>query len=137
MKSEFKNQLVPDNRILPRLKIFCFFPLATSNIVLTKYFPLQLPWILDVMIGFMGAMPLYLYGLGYVLQHPLRRYSYLKLILVIPEIILASVTSLILENVAVILMWFGNWYEFYIVQKESEDFKQQNNDDSKPLIEEV
>ena len=134
------SKLTFKNRFFIGMSIYAWItvPLATSNVVLTKYFPLQLPWIFDVMIGFMGAMPLYLYIFGYVLQHPLRRYSYLKLILVIPEIILASITSLILENVAVILMWFGNWYEFYIVQKESEDLKQNNNaDDSTSLIEEV
>ena len=28
--------------------------------------------------------------------------------------------SVVLENIAVITMWFGNWYDFYIVQKEVE-----------------
>ena len=32
----------------------------------------------------------------------------------------ASVVSIILENIAVVMMWFGNWYGFYIVQKEVE-----------------
>ncbi len=38
-----------------------------------------------------------------------------------PEILLASVLSICAENLAVMTMWFGNWYEFYIVQKESDD----------------
>ena len=37
-----------------------------------------------------------------------------------PEIIIASTVSVVLENIAVITMWFGNWYGFYIVQKEVE-----------------
>ena len=37
-----------------------------------------------------------------------------------PEIIIASTVSIVLENIAVITMWFGNWYGFYIVQKEVE-----------------
>ena len=40
--------------------------------------------------------------------------------MIIPEIIIASTVSVVLENIAVITMWFGNWYEFYIVQKEVE-----------------
>ena len=40
--------------------------------------------------------------------------------MIMPEIIIASTVSVILENIAVITMWFGNWYGFYIVQKEVE-----------------
>ena len=110
-------------------------PLSTSNVLLAKIFPLQLPWILDVFVGFMGAMALYLYGFGYVKQHPLKRYSHLKLLLVIPEIFLASISSIVCENIAVITMWFGNWYEFYIVQKESEDLFDDN--DSRTVLHEL
>ena len=31
---------------------------------------------------------------------------------------MASTISVVAENLAVVLMWFGNWYSFYIVQKE-------------------
>ena len=44
--------------------------------------------------------------------------SWLRLVFSIPEILIASTVSLAAENLAVILMWFGNWYSFYIVQKE-------------------
>ena len=37
-----------------------------------------------------------------------------------PEILIASTVSVVLENIAVLTMWFGNWYDFYIVQKEVE-----------------
>ena len=40
--------------------------------------------------------------------------------LIIPEILIASTVSVVLENIAVVTMWFGNWYSFYIVQKEVE-----------------
>ena len=40
--------------------------------------------------------------------------------MIMPEIIIASTVSVVLENIAVITMWFGNWYGFYIVQKEVE-----------------
>ena len=48
------------------------------------------------------------------------RMSWWRLVLVIPEILVASTVSLVAENLAVILMWFGDWYSFYIVQKEVE-----------------
>ena len=48
------------------------------------------------------------------------RSSWLRMVLIMPEIIIASTVSVVLENIAVITMWFGNWYGFYIVQKEVE-----------------
>ena len=42
------------------------------------------------------------------------------MLLIIPEIVIASTVCVILENIAVVMMWFGNWYGFYIVQKEVE-----------------
>ena len=44
--------------------------------------------------------------------------SWLRLVLAAPEVLVASAVSLVAENLAVILMWFGDWYAFYIVQKE-------------------
>ena len=44
--------------------------------------------------------------------------SWLRLLLAAPEVLVASTVSLVAENLAVILMWFGDWYAFYIVQKE-------------------
>ena len=48
------------------------------------------------------------------------RSSWSRIIFILPEILIASTVSVILENIAVITMWFGNWYDFYIVQKEVE-----------------
>ena len=55
------------------------------------------------------------------------RYSWLRLSFVVPEIILATLLSIVAENCAVLTMWFGDWYDFYIVEKESdipEEFKE-------------
>ncbi len=49
------------------------------------------------------------------------RYSWLRLLIIIPEIVLSSLLSICVENVAVCTMWFGDWYDFYIVQKEVDD----------------
>ncbi len=48
------------------------------------------------------------------------RFSWLRLMFAVPEIIVASTLSLVMENVAVCSMWFGEWYNFYIVEKESD-----------------
>jgi len=40
--------------------------------------------------------------------------------MVIPEILLATLLSIIAENFAVMTMWIGDWYDFYIVEKESD-----------------
>jgi hypothetical protein len=96
-------------------------PITTSNVIFAKYFPMSFWPLIDVMVAFMGGMALYMYAFGYFKQHPIRRYSWLRLLAVIPEIILASIMSIVAENCAVVTMWFGNWYEFYIVQKESDD----------------
>ena len=57
------------------------------------------------------------------------RYSWFRLLLIIPEIILSSALSIIVENWAVCTMWFGDWYDFYIVEKEVDDDDGNNNDD--------
>ena len=48
------------------------------------------------------------------------RSSWLRMLSIVPEIVIASTVCVVLENIAVVMMWFGNWYGFYIVQKEVE-----------------
>ena len=63
--------------------------------------------------------------------------SWWRLVLVIPEILVASTVSLVAENLAVILMWFGDWYSFYIVQKEVEGMDMMHHaddDENKALM---
>ena len=70
------------------------------------------------MIQFTGAMALYFYAFGYILQHRIVRRNMLRKCLMLPEIFIASIMSIICENIAVLTMWFGSWEHFYIVQKE-------------------
>ena len=70
----------------------------------------------------------------------LYRYSWIRTLLVIPEIILSSLLSIIVENTAVCTMWFGDWYDFYIVEKEVEEDTGSNNsgdDDGERKIEQI
>ena len=101
-------------------------PLSTSNVILVKLYPLQLWFIFDLMIQFTGAMALYFYAFGYILQHRSVRRNLFKQILMVPEIFIASIVSIVCENVAVLTMWFGSWEHFYIVQKETENDKETN-----------
>ena len=96
-------------------------PLSTCNAVLVKMYPMKLWFVIDWMITFTGAMALYFYALGYVLQHRYIRRNFWRKILMVPEILVASTVSIICENVAVITLWFGSWSHFYIVQKETEE----------------
>jgi len=95
-------------------------PLATANLVLTKAFPFSLGKAADLVLGWLGAMGLLAYGYGYIKQHQMRRYSFVRKLVAIPEIIVASLVSIVVENLAVCSMWFGDWYDFYIVQKETD-----------------
>ena len=38
-----------------------------------------------------------------------RRYSWPRLLLVVPEIVLSTALSIVVENCAVFAMWFGRW----------------------------
>ena len=38
-----------------------------------------------------------------------RRYSWPRLLLVVPEIVLSTMLSIVVENCAVFAMWFGRW----------------------------
>ena len=39
----------------------------------------------------------------------------------LPEIAISSFLSVIVECTAVCTMWFGDWYDFYIVEKEVDE----------------
>ena len=63
------------------------------------------------------------------------RYSWLRLLLVPHEIALSNALSICLEISAVLTMWFGDWYDFYIVQKEvDEEDEDEEKEDKKRLV---
>ncbi|QQP38575.1 Uncharacterized protein FKW44_019185, partial [Caligus rogercresseyi] len=97
------------SRLLLGLSLFSWLtmPLSASNILLSAVFLSPC------------ASGLYMYFYGFVKQFPIRRYSFPRLLLSIPEILLASTVSIIAENIAILSIWSGDWYGFYIVQKET------------------
>jgi len=95
-------------------------PLSTSNIILSKLYPMSISPMVDFLLSFIGAMGLYMYIFGYIKQFNFHRFSYFRMALSVIEIILASFLSIFVENCAVVSMWGGDWYDFYIVEKENE-----------------
>jgi len=95
-------------------------PLTTSNLVLSKLYPMSISPMVDFLLSFIGGMSLYMYIFGYIKQFPIHRYSWLKSCLSVIEIALASTLSIVVENLAVVSMWGGDWYDFYIVEKDND-----------------
>ncbi|XP_023334273.1 beta-1,4-mannosyltransferase egh [Eurytemora carolleeae] len=102
-------------------------PLTTSNVVLTQIYPMSVSPTIDFLLSLIGGVPLYMYMFGYIKQFPIHRYSWFRSVLSVIEIALASVLSIIVENLAVICMWGGDWYDFYIVEKDNESEQTSQN----------
>ena len=66
-------------------------PLSTSNIVLSKLYPMSISPMVDFLLSFIGAMGLYMYIFGYIKQFNIHRFSYVRMVLSVFEIILASI----------------------------------------------
>ena len=65
-------------------------PLSTSNLVLSQLYPMSISPLVDFLLSFIGAMGLYMYIFGYIKQFNIHRFSYIRMVLSIFEIILAS-----------------------------------------------
>ena len=65
-------------------------PLSTSNVFLSQMFPMSISPTIDFLMSFIGAMGLYMYSFGYVKQFNIHRFSKIRKIVAVFEIILAS-----------------------------------------------
>ena len=110
------------SKILLSMSLFAWLtlPLSTLNVFLAPRFPFSLGILLDFGLSFLGSVALAMYTCGYIRQFPIHRFSWPRSLLVFPQIVVSSTFSIIVENLAVCTMWFGDWYGFYIVQKEVE-----------------
>ena len=66
-------------------------PLSTSNVVLSKLYPMSISPMVDFLLSFIGAMGLYMYIFGYIKQFNIHRFSYFRMVLSAIEIFLASI----------------------------------------------
>jgi len=107
-------------------------PLTTSNIILSKIWPMSISPMVDILLSFIGGMGLYMYIFGYIKQFNVHRFSWARTLVSVVEIALASTLSICVENCAVLSMWGGDWYDFYIVEKcdesEEEEEKSENSE---------
>ena len=81
-----------DGKLLLSLSLAAWLtiPLSTSNLFLSKLFPMSLGPTLDLIVCFIGAMGLYMYIFGYIKQFNILRFSYLRIFLSAIEIVVAS-----------------------------------------------
>merc|ERR1719510_540244 len=73
-------------------------PLTTSNIVLSKIWPMSISPFVDLSLAFIGGMGLYMYIFGYVRQFNVHRFSWPRTLASVVEIMLASTLSILVEN---------------------------------------
>ncbi len=57
------------------ISLMCWLslPLVTLNLFLSQAYPMSLGPLADFGLGFLGAMGLFMYGFGYIKQHPIHR----------------------------------------------------------------
>ena len=87
----------------------------------------------DLSLAFIGGMGLYMYIFGYVRQFNVHRFSWPRTLASVVEIMLASTLSILVENCAVLSMWGGDWYDFYIVEKEFDE-EEERREESVHLV---
>ena len=101
---------------------FCL-PLCASNIVLSPVFPLPMPPILNIMIGFMSGFAYFIFAFGVVKSFDFRRIGIMKLLVLIVVMVLEIPIIFVLDSSAAFLSLFvarGKTPEFHIVKKEME-----------------
>lgn len=104
------------------LAISCYswvtLPFSTSNIVLAAICPIPCPHALDLIIGFVGAVNIYMYIFGVIKSFPLYRFGPLKFIMFIGGALATIPFNIVVENIAVIWGILGKKHKFYVVNKE-------------------
>lgn len=104
------------------LAISCYswatLPFSTSNVLLNAFCPIPCPHILDLLCGFLGAVPIYMYIFGVIKSFPIHRFGTMKFILFVCGALATIPLNVIIENIAVIWGVLGKKHKFYVVNKE-------------------
>ncbi|XP_045525798.1 beta-1,4-mannosyltransferase egh [Pieris brassicae] len=104
------------------LGISCYswvtLPFSTSNMFLAALCPIQCPHILDLIIGFIGAVNIYMYIFGVMKSFPMYRFGPLKFVMCIAGALATIPFNIVIENLAVIWGVLGKKHKFYVVNKE-------------------
>ncbi|XP_045492317.1 beta-1,4-mannosyltransferase egh [Colias croceus] len=93
-------------------------PFSTSNILLAAVCPIPCPHFLDLIIGFIGAVNIYMYVFGVIKSFPMYRFGPLKFIMFVGGALATIPFNIVIENIAVIWGILGKKHKFYVVDKE-------------------
>ncbi|CAF1647423.1 unnamed protein product [Adineta ricciae] len=93
-------------------------PLTSLNVILTPLCPIPLHWTLNFLIGYIGAVNIYLYIIGAVRSFSLIRLGYAQFALRIFGTIATIPFVIVCEIMAVLWGLFSDKSKFYIVDKQ-------------------
>lgn len=100
------------------LYVWMSMPLATSNLLLSYYFPIPNHQLFDILCCAVGGMSLYMYAFGVVKSFSVYRIGVCKFFLYCAGACCTVPFNVLIENIAVIWGFFGNKYKFYVVKKD-------------------
>uniref|UniRef100_A0A7E4VL76 Beta-1,4-mannosyltransferase bre-3 n=1 Tax=Panagrellus redivivus TaxID=6233 RepID=A0A7E4VL76_PANRE len=113
-------QIPIKNKLFLGLSLYAWatMPLTSLQVFLCPMFPLPRCFIIDFLVGFVGAVNLYMYIFGVVksFSHKCRHNSW-RLLLYIAGALFTIPFNICIENIAVLLGLVGNKYNFYVVDK--------------------
>mgnify|MGYP001038006296 FL=1 len=95
-------------------------PITSLNVILTPLCPIPLHWTLNFLIGYIGAVNIYLYIIGVVRSFSLVRLGYFQFALRIFGTLATIPFVIVCEITAVIWGLFSDKGKFYIVDKQLE-----------------
>jgi egghead protein (zeste-white 4 protein) len=93
-------------------------PLTSMNVILTPLCPIPLHWTLNFIIGYIGAVNVYLYIIGAVRSFSLVRLGYAQFALRILGTLATIPCVVVCEITAVLWGLFSDKGKFYIVNKQ-------------------
>ncbi|CAF3659912.1 unnamed protein product [Rotaria socialis] len=118
--------VVHDSRLPIRVRIglgialysWVTLPLTSLNVILTPLCPIPLHWTLNFLIGYVGAVNIYLYIIGAVRSFSLIRLGYSQFALRIFGTLATIPFVIVCEITAVLWGLFSDKSKFYIVDKQ-------------------
>lgn len=106
--------------------MYCYswmsLPISLSNYFIGPFYPVPLPYVFELMLGFMGAVTFYMHIYGAMKSFTIRRFGYYKIIIILGTAIIVPI-NVILSVVTVFIALLCNEYSFYIIEKDMVNLK--------------
>ena len=116
------NNIPINNKIFLAMSLYAWItiPFSTSNILLAYFCPLpsNTYTLFNVLVGFVGAVNIYMYIFGVVKSFNPHRMGLLKFAFCVAAACCTIPFNIVIENIAVIWGIFGKKHKFYVVQKQ-------------------